>query len=467
MDELVAPGGRARPGAAPLLRLLSRLGGAELLHRRRAADHAIRALGITFTVYSDGENIDRLWPYDIIPRILRAREWDGISAGLSQRLRALNCFIDDIYHQQRIFRAGVMPAEVVMAAGNYRDACAGVKPAHGAWAHVCGSDLVRDSDGQMYVLEDNLRVPSGVSYMIENRRLTKRVFPELLEAYRVKPIGEYPAQLFDTLASLSPRRGDAPQIVVLTPGIYNSAYFEHAFLAQQMGAELVEGSDLVVGDDSAVYMRTVRGLTRVDVIYRRVDDSFLDPECFRPDSVLGVPGLMRAWRKGKVAIANAPGTGVADDKVVYAYVPEMIRYYLGEEPLLPNVPTFFCHDEVQRQHVLSHLHELVVKPTNESGGYGILIGPSATRAQRAECADRIRANPRGFVAQPVVSLSTAPTLLGRELLPCHVDLRPFCLQGAASHVTAGGLTRVALRRGSLVVNSSQGGGSKDTWVVED
>ncbi len=467
MDELVAPGGRARPGAAPLLRLLSRLGGAELLHRRRAADHAIRALGITFTVYSDGENIDRLWPYDIIPRILRAREWEGISAGLSQRLRALNCFIDDVYHQQRIFRAGVMPAEVVMAAGNYRDACAGVKPAHGAWAHVCGSDLVRDSDGQMYVLEDNLRVPSGVSYMIENRRLTKRVFPELLEAYRVKPIGEYPAQLFDTLASLSPRRGDAPQIVVLTPGIYNSAYFEHAFLAQQMGAELVEGSDLVVGEDSAVYMRTVRGLTRVDVIYRRVDDSFLDPECFRPDTVLGVPGLMRAWRKGKVAIANAPGTGVADDKVVYAYVPEMIRYYLGETPLLPNVPTFFCHDDLQRQHVLSHLHELVVKPTNESGGYGILIGPSATRAQRAECADRIQANPRGFVAQPIVALSTAPTLLGRELLPCHVDLRPFCLQGAASHVTAGGLTRVALRRGSLVVNSSQGGGSKDTWVVED
>lgn len=467
LDELVAGGGRARPGAAPLLRLLERLGGAELLNRRRVADHAVRALGITFTVYSDGENIDRQWPYDIIPRILRAREWTGISAGLSQRLRALNCFIDDVYHQQRIFRAGVMPAEVVMAAGNYREACAGARPAHGAWAHICGSDLVRDSDGQMYVLEDNLRVPSGVSYMIENRRLTKRVLPELLEAYRVKPIGEYPAQLFDTLASLSPRRTEAPEIVVLTPGIYNSAYFEHAFLAQQMGAQLVEGSDLVVGDDNVVYMRTVRGLTRVDVIYRRVDDSFLDPECFRQDSVLGVPGLMRAWRKGKVAIANAPGTGVADDKVVYAYVPDMIRYYLGEEPILPNVPTYFCHDDKQRQHVLGHLHELVVKPTNESGGYGILIGPTASRAAREECAARIKRNPRGFVAQPVVALSTAPTLLGRELLPCHVDLRPFCLQGAKSYVTAGGLTRVALRRGSLVVNSSQGGGSKDTWVVED
>jgi uncharacterized circularly permuted ATP-grasp superfamily protein len=467
LDELVGPGGRARPPAGALLEFLNRLDGAELFNRRKAAEHAVRALGITFTVYSDGANIDRQWPFDIIPRILRASEWRRVEAGLAQRLRALNCFIDDVYHRQHIFRDKVIPAEVVMGAGNYREACAGVRPAHGVWAHICGSDLVRDSDGQLYVLEDNLRVPSGVSYMIENRRLTKRVFPELLEAYQVTPVGEYPAQLFDTLASISPRRSETPEIVVLTPGIYNSAYFEHAFLAQQMGAELVEGGDLEVGDDDCVYMRTVRGLVRVDVIYRRVDDAFLDPECFRKDSMLGVPGLMRAWRLGKVAIANAPGTGVADDKVVYAYVPDMIRYYLSEEPLLPNVPTYFCHDASQRDHVLQNLDKLVVKPTNESGGYGILIGPSASRAARAACAEAVRANPRGYVAQPVVSLSTAPTLLGRELVPCHVDLRPFCLQGAATYVTAGGLTRVAMRKGSLVVNSSQGGGSKDTWVVAD
>jgi uncharacterized circularly permuted ATP-grasp superfamily protein len=466
-DELVAGGGRARPGAASLLKHLRTLGGEELLHRKKAAEQAIRAMGITFTVYSEGENLDRLWPYDIIPRILRAAEWARIETGLQQRLTALNCFINDVYNDQKIFRDGVVPRDVVMDAGNFREQCAGIKPLHGVWAHICGSDLVRDRDGKMYVLEDNLRVPSGVSYMLENRRITKRVFPELFESYNIGPIDEYPAQLFDTLASLSPRGQDDPEIAVLTPGIFNSAYFEHAFLAQQMGAELVEGGDLVIGADDCVYMRTIRGLARVDVIYRRIDDAFLDPEAFRPDTMLGVAGLMRAWRKGKVAIANAPGTGVADDKVVYAYVPAMIKYYLGEDAILPNVPTYLCFDPKQRQHVLANLEHLVVKPANESGGYGIMIGPAASRATREQFAKLIQANPRNYVAQPTLSLSTTPTILGRELVPCHIDLRPFTLQGAKHYVTAGGLTRVAMRRGSLVVNSSQGGGSKDTWIVAD
>ncbi len=466
-DELVAGSGRARPGAGALLKHLRDLGGEELLHRKKAAEQAIRAMGITFTVYSEGENLDRQWPYDIIPRILRASEWTRIEAGLRQRLAALNLFINDVYNEQHIFRDGVVPRELVMDAGNFREQCANMRPLHGVWAHICGSDLVRDRDGRMYVLEDNLRVPSGVSYMLENRRITKRVFPELFESYDIGPIDEYPAQLFDTLASLSPRQQDAPEIAVLTPGIFNSAYFEHAFLAQQMGAELVEGGDLIVGNDDCVYMRTIRGLARVDVIYRRIDDAFLDPESFRPDTMLGVAGLMRAWRKGKVAIANAPGTGVADDKVVYAYVPQMIKYYLGEDAILPNVPTFLCLDPKQRQHVLANLEHLVVKPANESGGYGIMIGPMASRATRDQFAKLIEANPRNYVAQPTLALSTTPTILGRELVPCHIDLRPFSLQGARHYVTAGGLTRVAMRRGSLVVNSSQGGGSKDTWIVAD
>ncbi len=466
-DELIAAGGRARPATGRLVKHLERLGGAELMLRAKAAEQAIRTMGITFTVYSEGTNIDRLWPFDIIPRIVRAAEWRRVSAGLEQRLRALNHFIDDVYHRQLIFRDKQIPAELILSAGNFREACVGMRPKHGVWAHICGSDLVRDKDGQIYVLEDNLRVPSGVSYMLENRRLTKRVLPELFESYEIAPIGEYPTKLFDTLASLAPREQDKPEIVVLTPGVYNSAYFEHAFLAQHMGAELVEGSDLVVDSDDCVYMRTIQGLVRVDVIYRRIDELFLDPECFHPDSVLGVPGLMRAWRRGNVAIANSPGCGVADDKVVYAYVPSMIRYYLQEDPLIPNVPTYLCFDPAQREYVLRNLEHLVVKPANESGGYGLMIGPTASRRTRAQFTELIKANPRNYVAQPVLALSTAPTLLGSEILPCHIDLRPFSLQGAASYVTPGGLSRVAMRRGSLVVNSSQGGGSKDTWVMED
>ncbi|OAB61266.1 hypothetical protein AY599_27030, partial [Leptolyngbya valderiana BDU 20041] len=334
------------------------------------------------------------------------------------------------------------------------------------WAHVCGSDLVRDSDGTMYVLEDNLRIPSGVSYMLENRQVMKRVFPELFEESGIQPVDDYPSQLYDTLASLAPRPVDYPSVVVLTPGMYNSAYFEHAYLAQQMGAALVEGRDLVVNENDEVFMRTIGGLEPVDVIYRRIDDAFLDPEAFREDSLLGVPGLMRAWRAGKVALANAPGAGVADDKVVYAWVPEIIRYYLGEEPILDNVPTWKCQIPDELEYVLDHLEELVVKPANESGGYGMLIGPRSTRKERDKFARLIRKNPRNYIGQPTLALSTCPTFVQNGIAPRHIDLRPFVLSGLQTHVTNGGLTRVALKAGSLVVNSSQGGGSKDTWIVD-
>jgi uncharacterized circularly permuted ATP-grasp superfamily protein len=424
-------------------------------------------MGVTFTVYSDGENIDRPWPFDIIPRTIAAAEWARVEAGLKQRLTALNLFIDDVYNDRRIVRDGRFPGELLESSENYLPECAGCRPAFGAWANICGIDLVRDADGTIYVLEDNLRVPSGVSYMLENRALTKQVFPELFEKARILPIDDYPSQLFDMLASLSPRPLDYPTVVVLTPGIYNSAYFEHAYLAQAMGVVLVEGGDLLVGDDECVYMRTIAGLERVDVIYRRVNDTFLDPECFRKDSMLGVPGLMRAWRSGKVALANAPGAGVADDKLVYAFVPDIIRYYLDEEPVLPNVPTLACVRDEDRREVLAGLDRLVVKPVNESGGYGMLIGPRATKKDIAKFRKLIEKNPRNYVAQPVLNLSTAPTLIRGRIAPRHLDLRPFSLHGERLAVTAGGLTRVALVEGSLVVNSSQGGGSKDTWIVEE
>ena len=464
-DELILPGGQPRPESMALATYLASLSHEELKDLKAAAEIAIKAMGITFTVYSEGQNIDRQWPFDIIPRVICATEWKRTEAGLKQRLSALNCFINDIYNKQRIIRAGIVPGELIADSKNFRPQCKGLKPKYGAWAHICGTDLVRDKDGTLYVLEDNLRVPSGVSYMIENRTISKRVLPELFADQEIRPVGDYPGRLFEMLASLSPRRVEKPEIVVLTPGIYNSAYFEHAFLAREMGVELVEGSDMVVGDDDCVYMRTTEGLARVDVIYRRIDDLFLDPETFNPDSALGVRGLMRAWRHGKVALANAPGCGVADDKVIYAYVPEMIKYYLGEEPILPNVPTYLCFDEQQRNHVLANLDKLVVKPANESGGYGLLVGPQATQKQRNEFKRLIQAQPRNYVAQPLVSLSTAPTLCGYRMAPRHVDLRPFILQARDTYVTAGGLTRVALVKGSYVVNSSQGGGSKDTWIV--
>jgi uncharacterized circularly permuted ATP-grasp superfamily protein len=464
-DDMIGGDGRPRPAASGLAARLAALSSQELDERQKAAEQAIVSMGITFTVYSEGQNIDRAWPFDIVPRTLARTEWSRIETGLKQRLRALNHFIDDIYHDQRIVRDGRFPREVFESSKNFLPACVGANPAHGVWANICGTDLVRDKDGTMYVLEDNLRVPSGVSYMLENRSVTKLVFPELFERQEILPVDDYPAELFNMLISLSPRPGDEPEVVVLTPGIYNSAYFEHAYLARRMGAELVEGSDLLVGDDDCVYMRSIEGLTRVDVIYSRINATFLDPEVFEKESLLGVPGLIRAWRAGNVAIANAPGTGVADDKVVYVYVPEMIRYYLDEEPILPNVPTYQCSDPKALSYVVDHIEELVVKPANESGGYGMLVGPAATAREHAEFREIIRKDPRNYVAQPVITLSTVPTVVESRLEPRHVDLRPFILQGAGMYVTPGGLTRVALRKGSLVVNSSQGGGSKDTWVV--
>jgi uncharacterized circularly permuted ATP-grasp superfamily protein len=465
-DELISSPGNPRKHARGLAKYLASLTQQELQHRKDSVEHAIKTMGISFTVYSEAGNIDRQWPFDLIPRIIPSKEWASTSKGLEQRLKALNCFIHDIYNDGLIFKDKVVPWDLIADSGNYRPQCQGMKPKHKVWAHVCGTDLVRDGNGRFLVLEDNLRVPSGVSYMLENRTVTKRVFPELFENYDIQPIGEYPDRLFDTLKSLSPRDVKNPQIVVLTPGIYNSAYFEHSFLAQQMGAELVQGSDLVVDDDK-VYMKTIEGLARVDVIYRRIDDMFLDPEAFNADSALGVAGLMRAWLKGNVGLANAPGAGVADDKVIYTYVPKIIKYYLDEEPILPNVPSFLCVDPKQCDHVLKNLDKLVVKPANESGGYGMLMGPRSTKREREDFAARIKANPRNYMAQPLVSLSTAPILMDGVVEPRHIDLRPFVLQGKDFYVTPGGLTRVALVKGSYVVNSSQGGGSKDTWIVNE
>jgi uncharacterized circularly permuted ATP-grasp superfamily protein len=465
-DELVTENGHPRQVARPAVRLLRELPEDELAARRAAAEVAIREMGISFTVYSEAGNIDRAWPFDLIPRVITAREWARVRRGLEQRSRALNLFINDVYNRQKIFADGVIPAEIVLESGNFKPQCLGASPRFGVWAHVCGSDLIRNRDGQFYVLEDNLRVPSGVSYMVENREITKRVLPELFENYSILPVDEYPTQLYRMLAALSPRDRKRPTIAVLTPGIYNSAYFEHAFLAQGMGAELVEGADLFVDDDDCVYMRTVDGPVRVDVIYRRIDEDFMDPEAFREDSVLGVAGLMRAWLGGNVAIANAPGAGVADDKVVYAFVPDMIRYYLREKPLLRSVPTYLCMREKDREYVLENIADLVVKPANESGGYGIMVGPHVDQATHRKFRRLIEKDPRNYIAQPTLSLSTAPTFIGDDIRPRHLDLRPFILQSRDVWVTPGGLTRVAMVEGSLVVNSSQGGGSKDTWIVE-
>ncbi|MCG8053586.1 MAG: circularly permuted type 2 ATP-grasp protein [Candidatus Thiodiazotropha taylori] len=466
-DELITPNGHARGYARKLISYLGKLDEGELASRQLGAELALKQMGITFRVYTEEEgSIDRVWPFDIVPRLIPKKEWERIESGLKQRVEALNLFIDDLYHKQQIVKDKVFPAEVLADSENFREQCIGINPPLGVWAHICGSDLVRDDKGEMYVLEDNLRVPSGVSYMLENRLVTKRVFPELFETYSPLPIDDYPSELFDTLSALSPRPGDHPEIAVLTPGIYNSAYYEHAYLAQQMGCELVEGRDLVVEKDDCVYMRNIEGLSRVDVIYRRIDDLFLDPEAFNADSMLGVPGLMRAWKAGNVALANAPGAGVADDKVVYSYVPDIIRYYLDQEPIVPNVPTWRCMDKQSCDYVLEHLKELVVKPANESGGYGLLVGPASTKQERETFQKLIKKNPRNYIAQPTLAISTVPTISNGLLEPRHVDLRPFILSGRSMEVTTGGLTRVALRKGSLVVNSSQGGGSKDTWIVD-
>jgi len=466
-DELIDEKGVARAPAKQLLNYLDSLSEDELEKRRITAEATIQEMGISFTVYTEEGNIDRAWPFDIIPRTIEAADWKIAEAGLKQRLKALNLFINALYYDPTVLNDGIIPEHIIKDSKNFRPECVGITPAYGVWAHICGTDLVRDENGDFFVLEDNLRVPSGVSYMLENRAITKRVLPELFENESILPINSYTSQLFYTLAALSPRDIENPEIVVLTPGIYNSAYFEHAFLAQQMGAELVEGSDLFVDSDDCVYMKTINGPERVDVIYRRIDDLFIDPEAFDPESVLGVAGLMRAWRKGNVALANAPGAGVADDKVVSAYVPAIIRYYLDEEPILNNVETFLCDDPEQRAYVLENLDKLVVKPANESGGYGMLVGPHSTKKEQALFAELITKNPRNYIAQPTLKLSTAPTLISKGVLePRHLDLRPFILQAKDTYVTTGGLTRVAMKKGSLVVNSSQGGGSKDTWIVE-
>ncbi|MDE0804723.1 MAG: circularly permuted type 2 ATP-grasp protein, partial [Acidimicrobiales bacterium] len=448
-DELLDEDGLARPGCEQVVRHLRALGPG-LADRQAAAADVVRSLGITFTVYSDAGNIDREWPVDVIPRIITAAEWSEVEAGLVQRLSALNRFVADLYGDQTVIADGVFPEELLRDSVNFRPQLRGIRPPGDIWIHICGSDLVRDGEGRFHVLEDNLRVPSGVSYMLENRAVSKRVFADLFRDLDILPVDAYPHRLAGQLAALSPRDQAAPVIAVLTPGVHNSAYYEHVLLSQRMGAHLVEGQDLVVTDD-VLCMRTVGGLVRVDVLYRRIDDLFLDPDVFRPDSVLGVLGLIGAWAAGNVTIANAPGAGVADDKVVYSYVPDLIRYYLGEEPLLANVPTWRCMDDDSRAHVLDHLDEVVCKPANESGGYGVTVGSQASPAELAEVRRRIIDDPRNWIAQPILSLSTAPTLCDGVVSPRHVDLRPFVLSGPEPYVTAGGLTRVALREGSLVV----------------
>ncbi len=465
-DELIQADGKPRPAAANLVKYLGSLSSRDLAERKQAAEVAAKVMGVTFTVYSEGRNVDRALPFDLIPRTIDRVEWQRTEKGLKQRIRALNLFIGDIYGEQKIIKDRVFPRALLKDSVNFRKQCVGVKPPLGIWAHICGSDLVRDAHGTLFVLEDNLRIPSGVSYMLENRMIAKRVFPELFETTAILPVDDYPAQLYDTLAALSPRRGATPVIALLTPGIYNSAYFEHCYLAQSMGIELVEGGDLFVDDDDCTYMRTVHGPRRVDVIYRRIDDMFIDPEAFNPDSLLGVRGLIRSWRAGKVALANAPGAGVADDKLVYTFVPKMIKYYLGEEAIMPNVPSFLCYDDKDREHVLANLDKLVVKPANESGGYGMLIGPQASKREHEKFRKLIQADPRNYMAQPTLQLSTAPIVTDKGPEPRHLDLRPFILSGKKTYVTTGGLTRVAMKKNSLVVNSSQGGGAKDTWIVD-
>jgi uncharacterized circularly permuted ATP-grasp superfamily protein len=462
-DELFVANGEPRACTVLLKQRIEALPQGSLALRQKAAEAAMYRLGITFNVYGSEEGHERIIPFDIIPRIVAAGEWSLIERGLKQRIEALNLFIDDIYHDQKILRDGVVPAELIRSAASFRTACAGVNPPRGIWCHITGTDLVRDKDGQLYVLEDNLRCPSGVSYVLENRRILKRTFPSVFEAMHVQPVDDYPNRLLQMLQYLAPENIFEPTVVVLSPGIYNSAYFEHSFLAQRMGVELVEGRDLLVLD-GLVQMRTTQGLQRVDVIYRRIDDDFLDPLAFRPDSLLGVPGLMAAYRAGRVALANAPGNGIADDKAVYAYVPKIIKYYLDQDIILPNVPTYLCGDEQQREYVLAHLDQLVVKAVNESGGYGMLVGPHASKEQRTQFARLIRRDPRNYIAQPTLSLSRAPVLVEDRFEGRHVDLRPYVLYGKDIYVLPGGLTRVALKKGSLVVNSSQGGGSKDTWV---
>jgi uncharacterized circularly permuted ATP-grasp superfamily protein len=461
-DEMFRTSGEVNDGYQYLKKKFESLDTQDLVTRQLAAEKALLAMGITFNVYSEGLGSERIMPLDIIPRIIEAVEWQYLESGLKQRIKALNMFVHDVYNEQHILNDGVVPRDLLLSSKCFLPPCKGLTPSRGIWCHITGTDLIRDKDGQMMVLEDNLRCPSGVSYMLENRELSKQSFPDILSRTGVRPVSDYPARLLEQLQYLSDR--SSPKVVVLTPGIYNSAYFEHSYLAQQMGVELVDARDLVVMD-GYVKMRTTKGFEIVDVIYRRLDDTFIDPAIFNPDSMLGIRGLFEVYKKGKVALANAPGTGVADDKVIYAYVPRIIKYYLQEEPIIPNVPTYICREEADQAYVLENISELVVKEANEAGGYGMMIGPKATEEEHADFSRRILSNPRNYIAQPTISLSRVPCMIDGKPEGRHIDLRPYILYGKEINVIPGGLTRVALRKGSLVVNSSQGGGGKDTWVL--
>ena len=463
-DELIDSDGTPRPGVQLLVDRIESLPKGDLTLKQKEAEALLLKMGITFNVYGQDEGTEKIFPFDIIPRIIPSDDWQQIESGLKQRIFALNEFLQDIYNDKKILKDKVVPQDLILSSKTYRKECEGFTPPRKIWCHVTGTDLIRDRDGCFYVLEDNLRCPSGVSYVLENRQVLKRTFPYVFERSRVHAVDEYPGKLLEMLEYLTPEGVQSPTVGVLTPGIYNSAYFEHSFLSQQMGVELVEGRDLVV-IDGWVHMLTTKGPKRIDVLYRRIDDDFIDPKVFRPDSLLGVPGLIDVYKAGRIAMANAPGTGVADDKVVYAYVPKIIKYYTGEDAILPNVPTYICREDEDRAYVLSHLDELVVKAANESGGYGMLVGPHSTTEEQQLFAEKIKEEPRNYIAQPTISLSRVPTIIGSRLEGRHVDLRPYVVYGKDIYVQPGGLTRVALKKGSLVVNSSQGGGSKDTWVL--
>ncbi len=465
-DEYFEKSGQPRAEVKKLIDQISSFPNKELADRQKAAEAAFMQMGITFGVYGDQKGLEKIFPFDIIPRIINASDWDLIDRGVKQRVFALNQFIHDVYNDQKIIKDGVISKEIILSSVAYRKECQGLNPPKGIWCHISGIDFVRDDKGQFYVLEDNLRCPSGVSYVLGNRRVMKQTLPVVFESLPIRPVDDYSNRLADMLRNLIPDSIIKPNIAILTPGIYNSAYFEHSFLAQQIGEELVEGQDLVVMDDF-VYMRTTKGFERLDAIYRRIDDEYLDPTVFNPDSLLGVPGLMKSYRSGKVALANAPGTGIADDKAIYAFVPDIIKYYTGEDAIIPNVPTFVCEDEKDRQHVIDNIANFVVKTTHGSGGYGMLIGPYSSKEQQQQMVENIQREPRNYIGQPVIDLSRVPVIVKDHFEGRHIDLRPYILYGEDIYVLPGGLTRVALEKGSLVVNSSQGGGSKDTWVLAD
>ena len=465
-DEFFEKSGQPRAKVKKLIDRINSFPDKELGNRQKAAEAAFMQMGITFGVYGDKSGLEKIFPFDIIPRIINAYDWDLIDRGVKQRVFALNKFIHDVYNDQKIIKDGVISKEIILSSLAYRKECQGLNPPKGTWCHISGIDLIRDEKGQFYVLEDNLRCPSGVSYVLGNRRVMKQTLPVVFEALPIRPVDDYSNRLTDTLRNLIPESIIKPNIAILTPGIYNSAYFEHSFLAQQIGEELVEGRDLVVMDDF-VYMRTTNGFEKLDAIYRRIDDDFLDPTVFNPDSLLGVPGLMKVYRAGNVALANAPGTGIADDKAIYSFVPEIIKYYTGEDSIIPNVPTFLCEDKKDRQHVIDNIASFVIKTTHGSGGYGMLIGPFSSKDQQQQMIENIKKDPRNYVGQPAIQLSRVPVIVKDHFEGRHIDLRPFVLYGKEIHVLPGGLTRVALEKGSLVVNSSQGGGSKDTWVLAD